>query len=270
MISYHHNYTVRSSIITLTTDFGGADHYAGVMKGVIAGIHPAARIIDISHEISPCHVAHGAFVIAQTYAYFPPGTVHVVVVDPGVGGARRAILAEAGKQFFLAPDNGVLSQVYEREEHTVLAIDTGRFALQPMSQTFHGRDLFAPAAAWLSSGKEPSEFGDSIGDPCRLESTKPCLVEPGRWRGRVLNVDRFGNIVTSFPAALLDEASGGVRCVAGKLEAVAVASSYSGCESGEPFVIAGSSGLLEISINRGSAAELAGVRIGDPAKLVLI
>ena len=270
MISYHHNYIVRSSIITLTTDFGGADHYAGVMKGVIAGIHPAARVIDISHEISPCHIAHAAFVIAQAYAYFPPGTVHVVVVDPGVGSERRAILAAAAGQFFIAPDNGVLSQVYEREEYTARAIDVERFALQPLSRTFHGRDIFAPVAAWLSSGKEPSEFGDPIGDPCRLDATKPCLVEPGRWRGRVLNVDRFGNIVTSFPAALLDEASGEIRCMAGKLEAVAVASSYSDGEGGKPFVIAGSSGLLEISVNQGSAAEMAGVRIGDPAKLVLL
>ena len=261
---------MRSSIITLTTDFGGADHYAGVMKGVIAGIHPAARIIDISHEINACDIAQGAFVIAQAYAYFPPGTVHVVVVDPGVGGERRAILAEAAGQVFVAPDNGVLSQVYEREDCTVRAINVERFALQPLSRTFHGRDVFAPAAAWLSSGKEPSEFGDSIGDPCRLESTKPCLVEPGRWRGRVLNVDRFGNIVTSFPAALLDEAAGGICCVAGKLETGAVAASYSGGEGAGAFVIAGSSGLLEISIAGASAAELAGVRIGDPVKLVLL
>lgn len=270
MISYHHNYIVWSSIITLTTDFGGADHYAGVMKGVIAGIAPAARVIDISHEISPCHIAHGAFVIAQAYAYFPPGTVHVVVVDPGVGGERRAILAEAGKQFFLAPDNGVLSQVYEREEYTARAIDVERFELQPLSRTFHGRDLFAPVAALLSSGKEPSEFGDPISDPCRLESTEPCLAEPGRWRGRILNIDRFGNIVTSFPAALLEGASKGVRCVAGDLEATAVAASYCAAEGGRPFLITGSSGFLEISIQQASAAELAGVSIGDAVDLVLL
>ena len=270
MIAYHHNYIVRSSIITLTTDFGGADYYAGVMKGVIAGIDPAARIIDISHEINACDIAQGAFVIAQAYAYFPPGTVHVVVVDPGVGGERRAILAEAAGQVFVAPDNGVLSQVYEREDYTVRAIDVERFALQPLSRTFHGRDVFAPVAAWLSSGKEPGEFGDSIGDPCRLESAKPCLAEPGRWRGRILNIDRFGNIVTSFPAALLEGASKGVRCVVGELEATAVAPSYCAGEGGRPFLITGSAGFLEISVQQASAAELAGVSIGDGVDLVLL
>ncbi len=256
-----------SAIITLTTDFGLADHYVGVMKGVIAGINPDARVIDISHDVSSYQVAHGAFVIAQAYRYFPAGAVHVVVVDPGVGSERRPIVAQAAGQFFVAPDNGVLSQVYEREDHTVRAIDADRFTLKPTSRTFHGRDLFAPVAARLSKGGRLEQFGEVVDDYTRLEPTTPRLVEPGHWRGRVLNIDRFGNVVTSFPAELLAESPAEFRLVAGSLTVDATAVTYTDAPPDAPFVIAGSSGYLEISINQTSAAQQAGIDLGAVVEL---
>ena len=250
-------------IITLTTDFGLQDHYVGVMKGVIAGINPDVRLIDISHDVRSYEVAHGAFVIAQDYRYFPAGTVHLVVVDPGVGSERRAIVAAAAGQFFVAPDNGVLSQVFEREEHTVRVIDVDRFALKPTSRTFHGRDVFAPVAGRLSIRTPFEEFGEATGDYICLESTTPKLIAPGHWSGRVLNIDRFGNIVTSFPAELPERSPVGFRIELGEIEVTTVAESYAAAPEGTPFIIAGSSGYLEVSINQGSAAEQAGVGLGS-------
>ncbi len=250
-------------IITVTTDFGLQDHYVGVMKGVIAGINPDARLIDISHEVRSYEVAHGAFVIAQAYRYFPAGTVHLVVVDPGVGSERRAIVAAAAGQFFVAPDNGVLSQVFEREEHTVRVIDVDRFALKPTSRTFHGRDVFAPVAGRLSLGTPFEYVGEVTCDYVRLEPTTPKLIEPGHWRGRVLNIDRFGNIFTSFPSELLERSPVGFRIELGEIEVATVAESYAAAPEGTPFIIAGSSGYLEVSINQGSAGEQAGVGLSS-------
>src|SRR5258708_9747986 len=150
---------MRRPIITLTTDFGLSDHFAGTMKGVILGICPAAEIIDISHEVGAFAVTEAAFLLAQAYRYFPRGTVHVVVIDPGVGTSRRPILAEAKGQRFVAPDNGVLSMVYAREKHKVRWVTAEKYFLRPVSQTFHGRDIFSPAAAHLARGVAPAEIG---------------------------------------------------------------------------------------------------------------
>lgn len=261
------DYIVASGLITLTTDFDLNDHYVGVMKGVIAGINPAARLIDISHDVRSYEVAQGAFVIAAAYRYFPAWTVHLVVVDPGVGTERRAIVVAAAGQFFVAPDNGVLSQVFEREEHTVRVIDVDRFALKPMSRTFHGRDLFAPVAGRLSAGTPFEDFGEVTNEYVRLESTTPKFVQRGHWRGRVLNIDRFGNIVTSFPAELPEDSPVGFRMEVGRMEVEAVAGSYAAAPESKPFAIAGSSGYLEISINQGSGAEQAGVGVGAAVDL---
>jgi len=151
-------------LITLTTDFGTADHFVGAMKGVILGIAPAARIVDITHEIAPYNLGEAAFVIAQAWSYFPKKTIHVVIVDPGVGTARRPILCEAGGQYFIAPDNGVLSMIYAAAPHKVRSIDNPKLMLREISRTFHGRDVFAPAAAHLSRGVPPAQFGKRIHD----------------------------------------------------------------------------------------------------------
>lgn len=257
-----------SSIITLTTDFGHADHYVGVMKGVIASIHPDARTVDICHGVRPYCVAEGAFRIAQSYPFFPPGTVHVVVVDPGVGSSRRPVAVFGGGHYFVAPDNGVLSQVLERETAAVVReIDVERYARQPVSRTFHGRDIFAPAGAWLSKGTVFADIGELVAAPVTLPRSIPVPLGPGHWQGRILNVDRFGNLVTSFSRQRLGGRTGGFRLVAGKLEARHLVESYAESFGEAPVLIEGSSGYLEVSINQHSAAARAGVRIGDPAEL---
>jgi len=258
---------VASPIITLTTDFGHADHYVGVMKGVIASIHPEAATIDICHGVRPYCVAQGAFYIAQSYSFFPAGTIHVVVVDPGVGGPRRPIAAMAGGHYFVAPDNGVLAQVFEKQSAVAREIDVGRYGRTPVSRTFHGRDIFAPAAAWLARGTAFEEIGRLVTDPVTLPPTTPVQVEPGHWRGRILNVDRFGNVVTSFEPHRLAGRTEGFRLVVGRMEVRSVVESYALSQGEEPVLIAGSSGYLEVSINRHSAAARAGVRIGDLAEL---
>ncbi len=260
---------MRSGIITLTTDFGLADHYVGVMKGVIATIHPEARVVDVSHDVASHSIAEGAFTVAQAYRYFPQGTVHVVVVDPGVGTERRPIIVDAGGHHFVAPDNGVLSQVYERETPSVRSVDVERYALKPTSQTFHGRDVFAPIAARLSKGTASEEFGEVISDFVRLAPTAPRLVEPGRWQGKVLHVDRFGNLVTSFTAKSLTGSESFRSLIAGGKEVDSFAEAYALAPEGRPFVIAGSSGYLEVSINRASAADWAGIGVEDRVELVL-
>ena len=258
-----------SAIISLTSDFGLADHYVGVMKGVIASIDPGLQIIDICHEIPACSVADGAFVIAQSCRFFPAGTVHAVVVDPGVGTSRRPIVVESGGHYFVAPDNGVLSQVYEKGSYQARVIDVERHALQPVSRTFHGRDVFAPVAARLAAGQAFEEFGEPAGACVQLASTIPQQTAPGKWLGRILRIDRFGNIVTSFPVALLEQAEGGFLLLAGKLQVSSRAEAYGQAEAGNAFAIAGSSGYVEVSVARQSAANRAGVRVGDSTELIL-
>ena len=254
------------SWITLTTDFGLSDHYVGVMKGVIARIAPSARVIDLCHEITSYGLAEAAFTIAQSYRYFPPGTVHLVVVDPGVGTSRKALLAEVGGYRFVAPDNGVLSQVMEQEEFRVWAVDAARFALQPTSRTFHARDLFSPVAAHAARGKASEEFGESFDYPARLPRTAPEETAPGCWRGRVLAIDHFGNIVTSFPAAMLPANGKSFHLRAGKARTSCSAQTYEHAGSGELFVITGSSGYLELSLRQDSAAARTQVSVGDPVE----
>ena len=167
-------------LITFTTDFGLSDHFVGVMKGVVAGIAPAARVIDISHDVAPYNVTEAAFVIAEAWPYFPKRTIHVVVVDPGVGSARRPILAEAGGHFFIAPDNGVLSMVFDAAPHKVRVISNPKFMRRDISRTFHGRDVFAPAAAHLAKGAQPAAFGKRIQDYIRIWIAQPTPQRPGR------------------------------------------------------------------------------------------
>ena len=258
--------TVPPPLITVTTDFGIRDHYVGVMKGVIGGIAPEARVIDICHEIPAYNIAEGAFTIVQSYRWFPARTIHVVVVDPGVGSSRRPIVAAAGGHVFVAPDNGVLSQVFERTTPSVYCVDIERYALKPTSQTFHGRDIFAPIAAHLANGVAPSETGTPITDFTQLEPTAPIQQTPGIWNGRVLHIDQFGNVVTSFPISFLDKSKKKFQLKIGNLEITQSAISYADAPPAEAFVIAGSSGYVEVSINQASAAARAGVTTGAPVE----
>ena len=160
-------------LITLTTDFGVTDHFAATMKGVILRIAPKARIIDVTHQVRAFEIAEAAFVIAEAYRYFPAKTIHVIVVDPGVGSARRPLLAEMGGQYFVAPDNGVLSMIFEREQAKVRHVTADRYFLKPVSRTFHGRDIFAPVAAHLAAGIPPAKLGKLVTDHLRLNLGHP-------------------------------------------------------------------------------------------------
>jgi S-adenosylmethionine hydrolase len=261
----------KQPVITLTTDFGLKDHYAGTMKGVMLSIAPLARIVDLSHEVSSFEITEGAFVVAQAYHYFPRGTVHVVVVDPGVGSARRAILVETAGQYFVGPDNGVFGMVFSREgRRTVRAITAEKYFLKPVSQTFHGRDIFAPVAAHLASGVPASKFGKRIEDYLRPLSEKPMRSARRGWTGMVLKVDRFGNLITNFTLEEFPQiADGRFEMQIGLDVLRRVAANYAECAPGEAFLIAGSSGYIEVSVNQGSAAKLLGCGSGSPIELTV-
>jgi S-adenosylmethionine hydrolase len=261
---------MRNPILTLTTDFGLSDHYVGAMKGVILGICPGAQIVDITHGITPYEITEGAYTIAQAYRTFPKKTTHVVVVDPGVGTARRPILVEAAGQYFIGPDNGVLSMIYGREKHKVRLVANDRYFRKPVSQTFHGRDVFAPVAAHLAAGVLPSRMGKTIEDYLRPAFQKPVQVGKRMWNGQVLKADRFGNLVTNyhveeFPGLERRQFAFGV----GPQQVGVLARNYAETSPGEVFAIVGSSGYYEISVREASAARATGCGIGSPVELTV-
>jgi S-adenosylmethionine hydrolase len=263
---------MKGPLITLLTDFGLADHFAGAMKGVILGICPTAQIIDISHEVAPYAVTEAGFTLAQAWRCFPEGTMHVVVVDPGVGSARRPILVEADKHYFVAPDNGVLTMLYdEAAKHEVREITASRYFRQPMSRTFHGRDLFAPVAAHWATGVGMTEFGDLIHDYVRLPFSRPVRTEEGCWLGTILKVDRFGNVITNFVSEEWQRFFGQrFAMTVGERVVSRSGSNYADMPRDSLFVIAGSAGYLEVSLNQGNAARAAGVKAGDPVEIRVV
>jgi S-adenosylmethionine hydrolase len=257
-----------NGLITLTTDFGTADHFVGTMKGVILGIAPRARIIDITHEIAPYELNEAAFVIAQAWSYFPKGTVHVVVIDPSVGSARRPILAEARGQYFIAPDNGVLSMIYAAAPTKVRVISNAKLMGKQVSRTFHGRDIFAPAAAHLAHGVPAARFGKTIADPVRSFLLKPTQLSRRDWSGAVLKVDRFGNLITNLHIDDFPEVKTRPIELRVGLERIhRLALTYSETAIGELAAIVGSSGYIEVAANQNSAAKLLGCGAGAPVEL---
>jgi S-adenosylmethionine hydrolase len=240
-------------IITLTTDFGLKDHYIGAMKGVILSINPDALIADITHEIPPHDVFRGAFVLRNFYRYFPQGTVHAVVVDPGVGSGRKPIAVEADKNIFVGPDNGVFTFVYrESKSVSVFEISNPKYILPSVSFTFHGRDIFAPVAGHLSLGVSIEDLGKKLKKPVLLPVKEPKV---GREEiiGEVIYIDSFGNLVTNIPANLIEPES---RVHIGKRIIRGISKSYADVREGEILAIIGSSGFLEISVNRGRASDV--------------
>jgi S-adenosylmethionine hydrolase len=258
-------------IVTLTTDFGTTDHFAGVMKGVILSIAPATtKIVDITHDVRPFDVLDGGFTIAQAYSYFPQKTIHAVVIDPGVGSTRRPLLVEAAGQYFIAPDNGVLSLILARAKPKVRYITNERYFLKPLSRTFHGRDVFSPVAAHLASGVLPARFGPLITDYLRLGFDQPARAGKREWTGCVLKVDRFGNIITNFHIAdhpQLNTHSFEVKIGPERIARLAL--TFTDCGPNELFAIVGSSGYLEIAMNQSSAAERLGCGPGASVHLSL-
>ena len=262
----------RPQIVTLTTDFGLVDHYAGAMKGAMLDVFPEVRIVDITHAIQAYDVLDGALAISESYKYFPSGSVHAVVVDPGVGSSRRPILASVDEHYFVAPDNGVLSLVYGQAERVLVReITSSHYFRQPLSSTFHGRDIFAPVAANLAKGVDPAKFGDEITDYVRFAAPKPKAAPDGSLRGIVLKIDRYGNIITNILASdaphLLGENAPPFKLILGKQEISTLCTHYAEGAPGELFVILGSMGFLEISVNRGTAAKVTGAAKG--AEVVL-
>jgi hypothetical protein len=254
-----------SRFVTLTTDFGIADHYVGAMNGVVYSINPAATVVDISNSVQSFDLLDGALTIAQSYAYYPKDTIHVVVVDPGVGTARRPILVTAGTHYFVAPDNGVLSLVYEREERvSVRHITSSHYFREPVSQTFHGRDVFAAVAGWLSKGMEPAKFGEPIEDFVRFTAPRAKAGEANQVKGVVLKVDKFGSLITNITPSDVSGIFGGeFKITVGNATVTKLAVNYAEGGKGEVFAILGSGGFLEISVNKGSAAQVAQANKGS-------
>jgi hypothetical protein len=261
---------VTRPIITLTTDFGLSDHFVGVMKGVILGIQPAAQLIDISHGVQPYDIADGAFTIAQAYRCFPKKTVHVVVVDPGVGSARRPLLAEMAGQYFVAPDNGVLAMVFAREKPRVRHITNERYFLHPVSRTFHGRDVFSSVAGHLAAAVTPAQFGKRIEDYLRPAFDKPSHTGKHIWTGTILKADHFGNLATNFHVDQFPSVRTHAFALNIGLQIITrLALTFSECAAGELFAVVGSSGYLEIVASQGSAAQALGCRAGSPVELTI-
>jgi len=259
-----------NAIITLTTDYGLNDHLVGTLKGVILKINPEATIVDITHNVAPFDVLDGALTIGSVYSYFPARTVHVVVVDPGVGTERRPLLVTAENQYFVAPDNGVLSVIYEREANTVVRHATAEhYYLQPVSKTFHGRDVFAPIAAWLTKGWQTASMGDEITDYKKFAMPKPKAVD-GVSKGIVMRVDAFGNLITNFRAEDLPESAltnGEVKFQVGAQAVSRMVPTFASGNAGEPVAYVGSSGYIEIAVNKGNASRTLSIGRGTPVVL---
>ena len=256
-------------VITLTTDYGTNDHLVGVLKGVILRIAPHATIVDINHHVVPFDVLDGALTIAAAYRYFPARTVHVVVVDPGVGTARRPILVTADPFYFVAPDNGVLSLIYERQSAvSVRHITAQHYFLNPVSNTFHGRDIFAPVAAWLAKTYQSEAMGEEISDHVRFALPRPKATGSGK-KGLVLRVDAFGNLLTNFSAEDLPPGAsdGKINLHVGGKRVEKLAQTFAQGAAGEPIAILGSSGFVEIAVNQGHAARALGVNRGAEVML---
>jgi S-adenosylmethionine hydrolase len=249
--------------ITLLTDFGTVDGYVGAMKGVLATRAPLASVEDISHEISPGDVRKASRVLGRYWDRYPPGTVHLVVVDPGVGTERRALAMDADGRFFVAPDNGVLSVVLDRASTwECVAARVSSVVTLPPSKTFHGRDLFAPMAVHLALGTPLEALGSRIEDPRRLGRALPREV-PGWMQGEVVEVDRFGNLATNLPESLVREA--GEVEVSG--HRIAFHETYGEVASGELLALRDSEGRVEIAVRDGSAAAGLGSGVGSEVRV---
>lgn len=254
--------------ISLLTDFGTKDHFAGTMKGVIHGIAPGTTVIDISHDVPPQDIKSAAFLLKCAYSYFPKNTLHLIIVDPGVGSRRKIILVETKNYFFLSPDNGILSYALETEKiQNVTEITNEKYRLKTVSRTFHGRDIFAPVASHLASGVPPSKLGAKINPaaitlfpfprPAFDKTKNPCA-------GEILYIDRFGNLISNIPEGALRAFK--FAEINGK-KIKTLTSSYSGAKSGELIALYGSTGFLEISRVKGNAQKTLSARVGDKIRI---
>ena len=245
-------------IVTLTTDFGTQDYYVGAMKGVMLAIAPRLHLVDLSHELPAQDVLAAAFVLRHAARPFPPNTVHLAVVDPGVGSSRRALVVAAYQHLWVGPDNGLFSFALDAPDCQVRAINNADLMGAQISRTFHGRDVFAPVAAHLAAGVPLDEVGPAVEDPVCLKALRPQRSADGV-EGQVIHVDRFGNLVTNIAAEMLD---GARRVCLGDVVMEGVAQTYAEVEWGDVLALVGSAGTLEISVNGGAAARQLGAGQG--------
>lgn len=260
------------SIITLLTDFGAQDYFVGAMKGVILSLNSEATIVDLTHEIPPQDIQAAAFTLLACYRDFPPGTIHVAVVDPGVGSDRRAILVECANQFFIGPDNGLFSWIREREGKSFAwQITNKQFFRNPVSSTFHGRDVFAPAAAAMSNGLAAAEVGPPLENIVMLAPFLPRLT-PDATAGSLIHIDRFGNCITNFTSEHINEEriAAGAKLIVNHKEITSLRRFFAdqNAPKDELFMLVGSAGFVEIAAQNASAAATLSAKRGDSVLLV--
>lgn len=265
------------SIITLLTDFGIEDAYVGTMKGVVLSVNPSAVIIDITHHIEPQNLMQAAYVISSFYQYFPEMTVHIIVIDPGVGSNRAVICAKVMNHIFLAPDNGVLTLIMDAGKvDSIVRVENTRFFLNPVSRTFHGRDIFAPVAAHISKGTDIRALGPKLdkNDVTRLAISKPYISKEDELVGAIVAVDRFGNCVTNIDESDLEnldptDQDKRLEIFIGGQRIDGLSQGYFNVEPQNPLAVMGSFGYLEIALNCGSAKNHFKVKIGDAIRVAL-
>jgi S-adenosylmethionine hydrolase len=261
------------TVITLTTDFGSDDYEVGVLKGVIWKIAPTARIADLSNDISPHDILEAALILWRAAPFFPNGTIHVAVVDPGVGTSRRGIVARLGSQYFVGPDNGLLTLLLTRVEQinqpiSCVHLDRPEFWLPEVSNVFHGRDIFAPVAALLATGTPFNSLGTSIKDPVRLEIPTPISILGG-WLGQVIHIDHFGNLSTNLNASHLNTTKEVLIKIQGE-QIKGLVSTFGERPTGALVALLDSCGSLAISVVNGSAALVLGARVGDKIEVFIL
>jgi S-adenosylmethionine hydrolase len=255
-------------VVTLLTDFGLRDHFVAAMKGVMLSLNPEVEFVDISHLIPHQDVFAGAFTLGQTWALFPPKTVHLAVVDPGVGTARKGIAAAAADHYFVAPDNGILTWVMDQPDFAAYEITADHYFRKPISNTFHGRDVFAPVAGWLSRGTPLEHLGSRLDEPVRLKVPPVKKVREGLIQGAILAADQFGNLITNLKP---DDVPASCKIIlSGQREITSFRRTYSEGAPGELFLIPGSSGYLEISVKNGSAESMLNLKPGAPVGVVSV
>lgn len=254
-------------IIALLTDFGTKDYFVGAMKGAILAINEDAKIVDLTHEIEPQNIKSAGFTLASLYRNFPPKTIFVAVVDPGVGSKRGAILVETENYYFISPDNGLLSLVLADEKnYRVFELTNPKFFLPNVSQTFHGRDVFAPVAAWLSKGVKPSGFGAEIIEFIRFEGVKPRQISADELEAEIIHSDRFGNLITNLKRSDLSE---NFVLEVNEILIEKHLKYYAEAKENEVFSIFGSAGYLEIVSFKNSASKLLKINAGGKIKVRL-
>lgn len=301
----------QSRIITLLTDFGNQDAYVGIMKGVITSINPAAHIIDLCHSIPPQDVFIGAYLLSTSYKYFPTGTIHVAVVDPGVGSKRDIVCVEIRNCLFLVPDNGILSFIVQEEKpKRIVQVTNSKYFLPVLSHTFHGRDLFAPVAAHLSLGVKPLQLGNATGQLAQLDLPEPFHTKAGQLKGQIIYIDRFGNLITNITREHLAQyirnhtqnsaqrsgmkskeqgvrnqtpdtlentskyeiptQNNTIKTILGRKKILGLKKTYTDVKQGEPLLLLGSAGFLEISVNQGNAKKYFKVDRGNHIIVTLV